>query len=190
MALWNGLGQAATLAQLAGVDAGGLILSIIEAVKTVQRNEEECRQLVQDAMLISGLMQQLQQLQMMRFPVIRVLLAGLEDTLRQVHKLVTSCQKRSITYSFFMAANQAQKFLDVRDRIRFYLQAYPVISHIHNTYLLCGLYSLGNPSGIQPQVCMLNLVGSEPIFCIISLMVLAPRLLNLWVPEAHVSGTC
>jgi hypothetical protein len=37
---------------------------------------------------------------------------------------------------------------------------------------------------------MLNLVGSEPIFCIISLMVLAPRLLNLWVPEAHVSGTC
>uniref|UniRef100_K3ZMB0 Uncharacterized protein n=1 Tax=Setaria italica TaxID=4555 RepID=K3ZMB0_SETIT len=88
---------------------------------------------------------------MMRFPVIRAVLGGLQDTLRQVHELVTSSQKRNIMYSFCMAGNQAQKFRDVRDRIKLYLELYPMISHIHITYLSCGLYSRLDPSGNQPQ---------------------------------------
>ncbi|CAN6382000.1 unnamed protein product [Urochloa humidicola] len=145
MALWNGLGQAATLAQLAGVDAGGLISMIIHAAQTVQQNKEECRQLTQDVTMISGLVQLLQQLQMMRVPVIRVYLEGLEDTLRQVYILVTSCQQSNIMYRFFMAGNQAKKFRDVREKISRHLQMYPMISHTHTTYLLAGLYIL------QPQ---------------------------------------
>ena len=66
MALWNGLGQAATLAQLAGVDAGGLISMIIQAVQTVHRNREECQQLVHHVMMISDLLQMLQQSEVMR----------------------------------------------------------------------------------------------------------------------------
>ena len=36
MALWSGVGQVASMAQLAGVDAYGLISMIVEAAKTVR----------------------------------------------------------------------------------------------------------------------------------------------------------
>jgi len=38
MALLNGLGQAATIAQLSGLDAFGLTSMIMQAVHTVRRN--------------------------------------------------------------------------------------------------------------------------------------------------------
>ncbi|CAL4978932.1 unnamed protein product [Urochloa decumbens] len=151
MALWNGLGQASTLAQLAGVDAGELISMIIQAVQTVHRNREECRQLVHHVMMIGDLLQLLQQSEMMPCPEIRKPLDGLEDTLRQAYMLVTSCQQSNIMYRFFMAWNQAQKFRDVRDRIDSYLWIYPLISHIDTRYFLSGLYGRPNPSVIQPQ---------------------------------------
>ncbi|CAN6382002.1 unnamed protein product [Urochloa humidicola] len=151
MALWNGLGQAATLAQLAGVDAGGLISMIIQAVQTVHRNREECRQLVHHVMMIGDLLQLLQQSEMMPRPEIRRPLDGLEDTLWQAYVLVTSCQQSNIMYRFFMAWNQAQKFRDVRDRIDSYLRIYPLISHIDTRYFLSGLYSRAHPSGSHRQ---------------------------------------
>jgi hypothetical protein len=43
MALWNGVGQVANIAQLTGVDAYGLISMIVEAAKTVKRNQETCQ---------------------------------------------------------------------------------------------------------------------------------------------------
>ncbi|KAF2912012.1 hypothetical protein DAI22_11g224000 [Oryza sativa Japonica Group] len=45
MALWGGLGQAATVAQLVGADIGGLITMIMQAAMTAQQNKEECEQL-------------------------------------------------------------------------------------------------------------------------------------------------
>ncbi|KAL6908106.1 hypothetical protein ACP4OV_002276 [Aristida adscensionis] len=154
MALWNGLGQAATVAQLAGVDAAGLISKIIQAVQTVRRNREECRQLVHHVMMIGDLLQLLQQSEMMQRPELRRPLDGLEDTLRQAYVLVTSCQQSNILYRLFMAENQAQKFRDVRDRIDSYLRIYPLISHIDTRYFISELYSRDHPSGsgTQPQV--------------------------------------
>ncbi|KAL6654606.1 hypothetical protein ACP70R_008071 [Stipagrostis hirtigluma subsp. patula] len=151
MALWNGLGQAATVAQLAGVDAGGLISMIIQAVQTVHRNREECRQLVHHVMMIGDLLQLLRQSDMMQRPKIRRPLDGLEDTLRQAYLLVTSCQQSNIMYRFLMAGNQAQKFRDVRDRIDSYLRIYPLISHIETRYFISGLYTRTHPSGAQPE---------------------------------------
>ncbi|CAO2150033.1 unnamed protein product [Urochloa humidicola] len=150
MALWNGLGKAATLAQLAGVDAGGLISMIIQAVQTVHRNREECWQLVHHVMMIGDLLQLPQQSEMMSRPEIRRPLDGLENTLRQAYVLVTSCQQSNIMYRF-MAWNQAQKFRDVRDRIDSYLRIYALIGHLDTRYFLHGLYSHAHPSGIQPQ---------------------------------------
>ncbi|XP_039771766.1 putative cysteine-rich receptor-like protein kinase 31 [Panicum virgatum] len=153
MALWNGLGQAATVAQLAGVDAGGLISMIIQAVQTVHRNREECRQLVHHVMMISDLLQMLQQSEMMQRSEIRRPLEGLEDTLRQAYMLVTSCQQSNAMYRF-MAGNQAQKFRDIRDRIDSYLRIYPLISHIDTRYFLTGLYSrAAHPPGTQQPGC-------------------------------------
>ena len=156
MALWNGLGQAATLAQLAGVDAGGLISMIIQAVQTVHRNREECQQLAHHVMMIGDLLQVLQQSEMMQRLEIRRPLDGLEDTLRHAYVLVMSCQRSNVMYRFFMAWNQAQKFRDVRDRIDAYLRIYPLISHIDTRYFLSGIYSHTHPSGTQPQVYMVE----------------------------------
>lgn len=60
MAQWNGMEQAATIAQLVGVDALGLISTIVQAAQTVQRNKETCQELVQDVQLINGLLRMLQ----------------------------------------------------------------------------------------------------------------------------------
>ncbi|GJN25803.1 hypothetical protein PR202_gb13681 [Eleusine coracana subsp. coracana] len=96
MALWNGLGQAATVAQLGGIDAAGLISMIVQAVQTVQRNKVECQLLANHVMLITDLLQLLEQSEMMRRPQIRRPLDGLEDTLCQAYMLVTSCQKSNV----------------------------------------------------------------------------------------------
>ncbi|XP_066338562.1 receptor-like serine/threonine-protein kinase SD1-8 isoform X2 [Miscanthus floridulus] len=136
MVLWNGLGQAATVAQLSGLDAGGLIWMIIQAVQTAQRNREECRQLANHVMIISDLLQLLQQPGMMSSPQISRPLDGLKDTLRQAYMLVTSCQRSSTIYRFFMAGNRAQQFRDVRNKIDSYLRIFPLMSHIDTRYFM------------------------------------------------------
>uniref|UniRef100_A0A453A9Z2 MCAfunc domain-containing protein n=1 Tax=Aegilops tauschii subsp. strangulata TaxID=200361 RepID=A0A453A9Z2_AEGTS len=106
MALWTGLGQAATVAQLVGADVGGLISMIVQAALTARQNRSECEQLA-------------------RRP-----LAGLGDTLRDAHELVVSCQGRSAAYQFIMAGRTAEKFREVQSKIDSYLILFPVISHI------------------------------------------------------------
>lgn len=139
MPLWNSLGQAATVAQLAGVDAGGLISAIVQAVQTVQRNKVECRQLVNQVTMIRDLLQMLQQSDIMQRPEIRRELDGLEETLRQAYMLVTSCQQSNIMHRFFMSGNQAQQFQDVRNRIDSHLRIYPLIIHIDLRHHISGL---------------------------------------------------
>lgn len=152
MALWNGLGQAATVAQLGGVDAAGLISMIVQAVQTVQRNKVECQLLANQVTMINNLLQMLQQSETMQRPEIRRPLDGLDDTLRQAYMLVTSCQKSNVVYRFIMAGNQAQQFRDVRDRIDSYLRIYPMISHIDTTYLITRHFGRSCPSETNPQV--------------------------------------
>lgn len=152
MALWNGLGQAATVAQLSGLDAGGLILMIIQAVQTARRNREECRQLANHVMMINDLLQLLQQPGMMSSPRISTPLDGLKDTLWQAYMLVTSCQRSNAIYRFLMAGNRAQQFRDVRNRIDSYLSIFPLMSHIDTRYFMNRIFR-----GAQPQVNMLNL---------------------------------
>ncbi|CAO2146377.1 unnamed protein product [Urochloa humidicola] len=159
MALWNGLGQAATVAQLAGLDAGGLISMIVQSVQTVRRNREECRQLMHHVMMIGDLLQMLQQSDMMQRPGIRRPLDGLQDTLQQAYMLVASCQQSNIMYRFLMSGSQAQKFRDVRDRIDAYLRIYPLISHIDTRHFINGLYSHTHPSGTQASQ---EVLGSFP----------------------------
>ena len=96
MALWNGLGQVATVAQLTGVDASGLITMILEAVRTVNRNREECRHLARRVMMIGDLVQKLQGWDMMQEPEIRRPLDGLDDALREAYVLIVSSQNCSI----------------------------------------------------------------------------------------------
>ena len=130
MALLNGLGQAATIAQLSGLDAFGLTSMIMKAVHTVRRNKKACKQLEQRVQMIADLLQSIEVSETRR-P-----LNGLEHTLRCAYILVTSCQNSRNIYLFFYGEKLANKFSEVQNSIDFYLQVFPVLSHIDTTRLL------------------------------------------------------
>ncbi|KAM3261281.1 hypothetical protein ACQJBY_052124 [Aegilops geniculata] len=140
MALWAGLGQAATVAQLVGVDAGGLISMITQAALTARQNKKACEQLSRRVHMIADLLPHLQEPELMRRPEFRRPLAGLGDTLREAHDLVMICQRKSRFYRFLNARRLADKFRDVQSRIDSYLLLVPFISYIaltHNLNRIC-----------------------------------------------------
>jgi len=143
--------KVATVAQLTGVDASGLITMILEAVRTVSRNREECRHLAHRVMMIGDLVQKLQGWDMMQEPEIRRPLDGLDDALREAYVLIVSSQNCSIAYRFFMGWKQAEQFCEVQKKIDSYIQLYPFISHIDITRRLDKLCSGANPSCSQIQ---------------------------------------
>ncbi|KAF7072258.1 hypothetical protein CFC21_077407 [Triticum aestivum] len=123
MAQWNGMEQAATIAQLVGVDALGLISTIVQAAQTVQRNKETCQELVQD-----------------REEIVNAL-NGLEGTLREAYSLVSSCQDCSTTYRIFMEWKHTDQFRRVKKKIAKHLRFYPMIFHADIT---CRLERISN----------------------------------------------
>ncbi|XP_037442037.1 putative serine/threonine-protein kinase-like protein CCR3 [Triticum dicoccoides] len=136
MALWAGLGQAATVAQLVGVDAGGLISLITQAALTARQNKKACEQLSRRVHMIADLLPHLQEPELMRRPEFRRPLAGLGDTLREAHDLVMVCQRKSRFYRFLNARRLADKFRDIQSRMDSYLLVVPFISYIALTYNL------------------------------------------------------
>ncbi|CAD6255370.1 unnamed protein product [Miscanthus lutarioriparius] len=110
MALWSGVGQVASMAQLAGVDAYGLISMIVEAAKTVKRNRETCQLLARRARMIGDLLQQLERTQLMHHMETRNPVEQLEETL--------AC---------------ADRLREVQNEITFYLQLFPLVSFVDNT---------------------------------------------------------
>ncbi|PNT63028.1 LOW QUALITY PROTEIN: hypothetical protein BRADI_4g10500v3 [Brachypodium distachyon] len=138
MALWTGLGQAATVAQLVGADIGGLISMIMQAALTARQNRRECEQLARRVFMIAELLPHLQ----LQDPEAVRPLAGLGDTLRDAHELVLSYQGRSVAYQFVMAGKQADRFREVQSRIDSYLILFPVISYIGITRRLDRIYNI------------------------------------------------
>ncbi|KAE8767499.1 putative serine/threonine-protein kinase-like protein CCR3 [Hordeum vulgare] len=136
MALWTGLGQAATVAQLVGADVGGLISMIVQAAITARQNKSECEQLARRVLMIAQLLPHVQE------PEAAQPLAGLGDTLRDAHELVVSCQGRSAAYQFVMAGRTAERFREVQGKIDSYLILFPVISHIGITRGLERIYNV------------------------------------------------
>uniref|UniRef100_A0A0E0EKK3 Protein kinase domain-containing protein n=1 Tax=Oryza meridionalis TaxID=40149 RepID=A0A0E0EKK3_9ORYZ len=55
-AVLNALTPAATVAQLAGADAAGLVSAILQAVRAARRNRRECRLLARRAMMVGDLL--------------------------------------------------------------------------------------------------------------------------------------
>uniref|UniRef100_A0A0D9XV77 Protein kinase domain-containing protein n=1 Tax=Leersia perrieri TaxID=77586 RepID=A0A0D9XV77_9ORYZ len=120
--------------QQIGADIGDLISMIIEAVAMARRNREECELLACRMLMINDLLLHLQDDPKQPDQVVtEQTLAGLAQTLREVHRLVTYCQRRNAVYRFFMAGSLANKFRDVQSRIDWYLNLFPFISHIDIT---------------------------------------------------------
>ncbi|VAH40683.1 unnamed protein product [Triticum turgidum subsp. durum] len=140
MALWTGLGQAATVAQLVGADVGGLISMTMQAALTARQNRAECEQLARRVLMIAQLLPHVQladEPEATAWP-----LAGLGDVLRDAHELVVSCQGRSAAYQFVMAGRTAERFREIQGRIDSYLILFPVISHIGITRRLERIYNV------------------------------------------------
>ncbi|RCV38284.1 hypothetical protein SEVIR_8G137200v4 [Setaria viridis] len=144
--MWTVLGQAATVAQLVGADVGGLISMIIQAAVTAQQNKKECEQLARRVFTVGELLQHLQDPEVLRRPEIRRPLAGLDDALREAHKLVMACQDKSAVYRLVLSGRQAERFRDVQSRIDSYLLLFPVISHIDITRRLDRIYNILVPN--------------------------------------------
>ena len=148
MALWTGLGQAATVAQLVGADVGGLISMTMQAALTARQNRAECEQLARRVLMIAQLLPHVQE------PEAAQPLAGLGDALRDAHELVVSCKGRSAAYQFVMASRTAEKFREVRSKIDSYLILFRVISHIGMTRRLGRIYNVLVPedfSRVEPS---------------------------------------
>lgn len=133
MALWNGVGQVASIAQLAGVDAYGLIMMIVEAARTVKTNRETCQLLARRVKMIGDLLEQLQSTQLMQHPETRNPVEQLEETLRRTYMLITSCQDNSYLHSCFMGGKQADQLREVQNEITFYLQLFPLVGFVDTT---------------------------------------------------------
>ncbi|WVZ49898.1 hypothetical protein U9M48_001218 [Paspalum notatum var. saurae] len=133
MALLNGVGQVASIAQLAGVDAYGLISMIVEAAQTVKRNRETCQLLARCARMIGDLLQQLERTQLMQHMETRNPVEQLEETPRHAYFLITSCRGSSYLHNCCMGGKQADQLREVQNEITFYLQLFPIVSFVDNT---------------------------------------------------------
>ncbi|KAM0824915.1 hypothetical protein ACQ4PT_069916 [Festuca glaucescens] len=152
MALWSGVGQAASMAQLAGVDAYGLINMVVEAVQTVKRNRETCQLLARRVKMIGDLLQRLESTQLMQHHETRNPVEQLEETLRHTYMLITSSQDSGYLYNCFMGGKQADQLREVQNDITFYLQLFPLVSFVDTSRTFEQLLNRARPLGTQGKL--------------------------------------
>lgn len=133
--MWDGLESAATVAQLVGLDVGGLITMIGQAARKARQNTKDCEHLARRVGMLAELVPHLQD------PEARRAVAGLKDALVEAHQLITSCQRRGLTSQLFSASRQADRFRDVERNIESCVSIIPVIGYIGMTRRLDGSQS-------------------------------------------------
>ncbi|XP_052168593.1 cell number regulator 13-like isoform X5 [Oryza glaberrima] len=126
------LGQAASVMQVTGVDAFGLVSMIVQAAHTARRNRDLCRQLAQHVQIVGGLLRKLQIPELRRQPETRRPLEQLDDALFRAYKLVRSCsqqqESRSQLYQMLKGADVACKLRAALEEIDRYIQLIPMIT--------------------------------------------------------------
>ncbi|CAL5091329.1 unnamed protein product [Urochloa decumbens] len=127
---WSRVEPVTTVAQLAGVDARGLIAMIVERAKKVQRNKRDCGDLSSDVVAIQDVLRQVQQKQ---HPAVDGMVQKLEAVLREACVLVATCEAKSYFRRFFRADKLAEQFQRVRQRIQVLLHIFPIIAFVDTT---------------------------------------------------------
>ncbi|CAO1948959.1 unnamed protein product [Urochloa humidicola] len=129
---WSRVEPVTAVTQLAGMDALSLIAMIVERAKKVRRNKRECGDLASDVDAIQSVLWQVQK----QHPAVDDLVQKLEAVLREACVLVTTCEAKSYFRRFFRIDRLAEQFQRVRQRIQFYVDLFPLISHIETTQRL------------------------------------------------------
>lgn len=92
-------------------------LAIKEAVKTVRKNKEQCREIRKRVLRVSALLKRLQETEIMQDPAMCDALEALEETLTHTHDLIIACQKKNIMCHFCMAWDLAKQLREVKQDI-------------------------------------------------------------------------
>ncbi|KAL6607817.1 hypothetical protein ACP70R_040880 [Stipagrostis hirtigluma subsp. patula] len=131
---WEKLGQAASVMQLTGVDALGLVSMIVQAAQIARRNRDLCRQLAEHVQIVGGLLQKLQIPELRRYPETRRPLDQLNDALFRTYRLVRSCSQQqentSQLYQMLTGAGVADKLRRAQEEIDRYITLVPVITAV------------------------------------------------------------
>lgn len=126
------LGEAATVAQLAGLSAGALIGLIVRAANTARMHKHNCNQFAQHVKMIGNLLDQLKVSELKKYPETREPLEQLEDALRRAYLLINSCQERSYLYLIAMGWSIVYQFRRAQEEIDRYLRIIPLIALLDN----------------------------------------------------------
>ncbi|KAL6897327.1 hypothetical protein ACP4OV_007023 [Aristida adscensionis] len=137
--MWGALQHASSVAQLAGVDALGLVAATVRAAQTARRNRRTCRELAAQVERIGDLLRSLDEqpgVELLRRPETSAPLAELSETLRRARAAVESCRRGGYTGELCAGGSRAARLRDAQSRIAFFLQLFPIISHLDSTRLL------------------------------------------------------
>lgn len=130
---WDMLGKAASVMQLTGVDAFGMVSMIIQAARTARRNRDLCQQLAKKVEIVSGLLEELNVPELRRHRKTRRPLDELRSALFRGYVLVWSCSQQQSASQFrqmFMAADMAAMLRQAKDEIDSYIILIPLITTV------------------------------------------------------------
>ncbi|KAL6607819.1 hypothetical protein ACP70R_040882 [Stipagrostis hirtigluma subsp. patula] len=131
---WDKLGQAASVMQLTGVDALGLVSMIVQAAQLARGNRDLCLQLAQHVQIVGDLVAELQIPELRRHPETRRPLDQLHAALCHTYQLVRSCsqrqQTRSLVRQMLTAASVADELRRAQEVIDRYITLIPVITTV------------------------------------------------------------
>ncbi|XP_066375601.1 uncharacterized protein [Miscanthus floridulus] len=129
---WDRVGQAASVMQVTGVDAFGLVNMIVQAAHTARRNRDLCQQLAQHVLIVADLLRKLDIPALRQHLETRRPLELLDAALFRAYKLVRSCAQRqentSQIYQMFTGAEVASKLRLAQEEIDRYINLIPMIT--------------------------------------------------------------
>lgn len=128
MALSLGLGDAANVAQLTGLDAVSLIRMIVKAASTARSHKKNCQKFALQLKLIGNLLEQIRISELKKHPSTREPLELLEDALRRSYILVHSCHSCNYLYLLVMGWKLIKQFRTAQSEIAEYLNLIPLIT--------------------------------------------------------------
>jgi hypothetical protein len=99
--------------------------------------------------MISDLLHQLPDAQLMQHPDTRKPVEQLEETLQRAYMLITSCRDSSFMYHCFTGANKAAQFRELENDITFCLQLFSLVGYVDITRTLVRQLDGGQPSQTQ-----------------------------------------
>ncbi|XP_051198833.1 cysteine-rich receptor-like protein kinase 19 isoform X1 [Lolium perenne] len=131
--LWATLGQASSVAQLAGVDALGLVSMVVQAALAARRHRDACVRLAQHVELVGGLLRELELSELMRREVTRRPLEQLGGALRRCYALVSACQDCGYLRRLLLGARMAEELRAAQHEIDMFIRLIPLVALVDSS---------------------------------------------------------